>query len=218
MTSTAKSSNIAKVLSELEVIRKMLTTIQADISLNKENINLMQVKVSDMSCKIDWNISNTNIKNKNTSIIDTTSSSTDTPSGKKPSINIFCKNIYAKDPNWFVRTKLTTRAEEEALFKANPTEIMKAELKSKKDPLAVEKAKGDLIYKHLFSPDKEKIKNLKATRETEEAKEILVLSEMKETDNVSTAVEEEDDDEKINEEDIPEEEAASEEEDEESEH
>jgi hypothetical protein len=196
MTSSSKTpinmeklaNDLKQVISFLTEIKQMINAQQSDININKENINFMLVKVSDLSSKVDWDISS-NVKNKANSKIDSANGGAiDSPRGKKgPNIQQYCKEKYMESPSFFIKKKLITQADMDAAFEKCSDEIEKAKGKLKKDKQAVEKAKAAIVYKQLFSGTDTNMKNLKAIKTAEENDKIQLISEMKETDSTLTS-------------------------------
>jgi hypothetical protein len=188
MTSSSKSTfNMEKLMSELKEIKQMINNMQANNSVSNEKINLMEVKVSDVSSKVDMIICSPNNKNKSNGKLDnaTNGGATDSPRTKKsPNIQQYCKGKYMDDPKWFIEKGLCTQAQIDEVFENNPEDIEKA--KGKKDnKLAIKKAKSNLVYVHLFKTG-DNLKNLRAMKNAEENDKIQVNSEMKESDTITS--------------------------------
>jgi len=177
------TETIDLLLSEVKDLKKIIKTQNIDINIIKENTNLIQIKVSDLSCKIDYDISTLNItssKTQKNKIAD----------DKKPKLNImsYFKLKYKTNPDSL--DSIISKKEIEDLFKRFADDI-KAKGK-KKD---TETYKSTLIYKELLKTSSEKTKLLRAMKETEESNNTIVDPEI-----VENNIDEDDDEEQYDDE------------------
>lgn len=178
-TNKKLTETIDLLLNEVKELKKIIKAQNIDISIIKENTNLIQIKVSDLSCKIDYDISTLNITSSKT----LKSKVTD---DKKPKLNImsYFKLKYKTTPDSL--DSIISKKEIEDLFKRFADDI-KAKGK-KKD---TEAYKSTLIYKELLKLSPEKTKLLRAMKETEESNNTIVDPEIVEN-NIEDEQEEDD--------------------------
>lgn len=162
-----------KLQDSVDMILKEILSIKSSIAVDRELMNLIHVKISDLSSKVDLDISTLNITTKTT----TKKSNTVTESEKKtkPNVMVFFKNKFKTDPE--LVSFLYTQSELDKLFKDHADDIRKKS--SKKE--TGDNFKAGLVYKHLIkdhADSKNRVKKLKDLKETEENSEIVVNPEV----------------------------------------
>jgi hypothetical protein len=171
---------IELLLSEVKDLKKIIKTHSIDLNIIKENSNLIQLKVSDLSCKVDLDISTLNITSKSSNRVKV--------DDKKTKLNImsYFKLKYKTDPSSL--DSIISKKEIDDLFKKYADE-----LKSKGKKKDAETFKATLIYKEILKPSAEKTKLLRAMKETEESNNTIVDSEIIENIIDDSDVEEDED-------------------------
>lgn len=187
---------VEKMYSEIKDLKQIVKTHGTSINMINENVKFIHVKVSDLSCKVDFDISTLNI----TSSKATTKSlknNASTDSDKKPKLNIMSyfkgkyklsiqvpgfvdpvtKVQYTKeniDAANAVISQIVTKAEINKLFE-NYTDEIKAKSK-KKDTL--ETFKASLIYKELIKENTNKVAMLRSLKDSEESDNTVINPEI----------------------------------------
>lgn len=164
--STKKLTDLVELLlGEVKDLKKIIKTQNIDINIIKENSNLIQVKVSDLSCKIDYDISTLNITSTKTlkKVVE----------DKTPKVNIMS---YFK-----IKYKSMPESLESIVSKKEVDELLvihDANLKKKDKKTDIETTIANLIYKELIKPSDKKMKLLRTMKETEESNNTVVDSEI----------------------------------------
>jgi hypothetical protein len=167
------ADSIDMILKEIKEIKSDIKLLKSDISIDRELINLIHIKVSDLSSKVDLDISTLNITNKNTT--KKTNTSTESEKKTKPNVMVFFKNKFKSDPESI--SFLYTKAELDKLFKDHADDIRKKS--SKKE--TGDNFKAGLVYKYLIkehADTKNRVKKLKDLKESEESAEVVVSPEV----------------------------------------
>lgn len=152
------------LLSEVKDLKKIISSHSTDLSIIKENSNLIQLKVSDLSCKIDFDISTLNITTSKNKTVDKEKE-------KKLNIMTYFKIKYNEFPDSL--ESIVSKKEIDELFKLHSNDI---KLKGKKKEDNIYKA--GLIYRELFKSDNNRLKLLRAMKETEESNNTVVDPEI----------------------------------------
>jgi hypothetical protein len=187
MSDKKLSDAIDLILAEVKDLKKIIKAHGIDLSIIKENSNLIQLKVSDLSCKVDMDISTLNITScktlKGKPVDD-----------KKVKLNItsYFKLKYTTMPESL--EAIVSKAEINALFEKFASEIKAKGKKKDSDPFKI-----TLIYREILKNNADKIKLLRAMKETEESSNTVVDSEivennLKNDDDEEEQSEEEDSD------------------------
>ena len=161
------------IFKEITEIKLDFKSLKSDIATNREMLNLIHVMLSDLSSKVDLDISTLNITTKNS----TKKSNTATESEKKtkPNVMVFFKNKFKTDPESV--SFLYTQSELDQLFKDHADDIRKKSLKKE----TRDNFKAGLVYKHLIkdhADSKNRVKKLKNMKEAEENSEVIVSPEV----------------------------------------
>jgi hypothetical protein len=182
--SNKTDNNIEKVLREIKDIKRILESLVTDNNINKENINQMLVKVSDLSCKVDLDISTLNITSKTVGKVE--GSGTTSVAPKAQNVMAYFKAKYLLDPEAFIGTVITQADVDKVFLEHEDTLNTKSKSKTKD---ALPKEQAALIYKCLIQKDDSRKKKIKAMKEAEDNKNTEVLSEMKESTSSKKPVE-----------------------------
>jgi hypothetical protein len=176
LNDTEKAINA--LLEEVKELKKIMKLTSVDINILKENSNMVLAKVSDLSCKIDLDISTLNIQNGNTikkSAPAKVSSNKDDILERKLNIMTFFKAKFKDD---FDSLKnIITKDEIDKLFKEHQFEI---DGKAKKKDV-LDKFKAGLVYKELIKPNDDKMKKLRSLKEREESEKSKLEPEINES-------------------------------------
>jgi hypothetical protein len=167
------SDSIDMILKELKEIKSDIKTLKNDTSVDRELMNLIHVKVSDLSSKVDLDISTLNITTKTTT--KKTNTVTESEKKTKPNVMVFFKNKFKTDPESV--SFLYTQIELDKLFKEH-ADIIRTK-SSKKE--TGDNYKAGLVYKHLIkdhSDSKNRVKKLKDLKESEENADVVVSPEV----------------------------------------
>lgn len=180
------SEMLEQVLNEVKELKKIIKSHSIDLSIIKETSNLIQLKVSDLSCKADLDL-----------VANITTAKSVAADKKKPTPNVmvYFKLKYATAPESL--SAIISAEEIEKVFKDNAAEIkLKGKGKGKKDALLVK-----LLYTTLIKDSKEKRDMIKAMQTMEESNNTVIETEMVENNieddepAAHSESEEEDDDE-----------------------
>lgn len=173
-TTNKKTTDLLElILKEIKEIKSEIKLLKNDASIDRELINLIHIKTSDLSSKIDLDISTLNITTKNTT--KKTNTSTESEKKTKPNVMVFFKSKFKNDPDSV--SFLYTQAELDKLFKDHADDIRKKS--SKKE--TGDNFKAGLVYKHLIkehADTKNRVKKLKDLKEAEENAEVVVSPEV----------------------------------------
>lgn len=173
-TNKKLQETVTSIENEVKNIHKLLKSFSIDMAIIKENSNLTQIKVGDLSCKVDMDISTLNITSSKAATKSVKAGSADP--GKKPNIMSYFKLKWKEDPK--LLSSIISETEVKELFTKYASEI--AAKSKNKDTL--NNFKATLAYKDLIKLIPENLKRLRAMKEKEESSNIVVDSEIKEND------------------------------------
>jgi len=167
------ADSIDMILNEQKVLKSDIKSLNTKLDIVIELLNLIHIKTSDLSSKIDLDISTKNITTKNT--IKKTNTTTESEKKTKPNVMVFFKNKFKSDPESI--SFLYTKAELDKLFKDHADDIRKKSSKKETE----DNFKAGLVYKYLIkehADTKNRVKKLKDLKESEESAEVVVSPEV----------------------------------------
>jgi hypothetical protein len=164
---------IEKVFNEVKEIKKMIALHNIDLNIIKENSNLTHFKVSNLSSKVDLDISTLNITSTETVVKNNTSNSTGSIK-KKQNIMAYAKTKFKDDPDMIY--KIVGKEAIEELFEKHADEL-KAKSKKKE---TLETFKAALVYKELIKENSDNLAKLRSIKEDEESGNVVSAPEINE--------------------------------------
>jgi hypothetical protein len=166
MSKTKDVDVLKSIQKELKEIRAMVSGVVDEQNTMRELINMIHVKVSDLSCKVDEETSTINLVKTTNKKLKSVSKSVSTRSGKA-NITAYFKKKYEEAPEAF--NKIIPVDELPALFEKHAAVIAS----KKKDN--VNAFKSSLIYKEYIRPSKP---NSDFVRSLKEKDELLIEDEI----------------------------------------
>jgi len=161
------------ILKEVIQIKFDANHLKNDTSANREMLNLIHIKVSDLSSKADLNISTPNITTKTPT--KKTNTTTESEKKTKPNSAIFFKNRFKTDPESI--SFLYSQNEVDKLFKEHENDIRNSSTKKGGE----DNCKAKLVYENLIrdhADSKNRIKKLKDFQEAEINAEVVISPEV----------------------------------------
>jgi hypothetical protein len=167
-----------RLLAEVQSLKKIIEIMRTDINLIKEVSNLSHAKVSNLSSKIDLNISTLNITSNDAMIKSPAATSTGVVPKRKPNIMNYAKTKFKTDPELIY--SVVGKKNVDALF-----EKFKKELNDKKSGKkdAYDTFKAKIVYENLIQKNKDNLEKLKNIKEQEEEGENTPSTEITENNS-----------------------------------
>lgn len=172
-STSATKKMLEEILAEMKSFKSLFQEQSIMVAANREMLNMILAKVSDLGCKVDLDICGLNITKVNNKA---DKASEKCGADKKPKINImtYFKNKYKTAPESL--NHIISEAEVNKVLEKHATEL------NSKKKNNLESAKLTLIYKELIKDDKEKSKLLKQLKYSEEVEEdVKNISEITES-------------------------------------
>lgn len=167
-----------RILNEIKDLKKLINLMNTDISIIKETSNLTHAKISNLSSKVDLNISTLNICSTDTIVKSPAATSTGLTPKRKPNIMVWSKNKFKTDPELIY--DIVGKKNVESLFDKFKKEL--ADKKTgKKD--AYDTYRAELVYKELIKKNKDYVEKLKNIKAQEEEGNIIPSKEITENNN-----------------------------------
>jgi hypothetical protein len=166
------------LLAEVQSLKKIIEITRTDVNLIKEVSNLTHAKVSNLSSKVDLNISTLNIASNDSIAKSPVATSTGVVPKRKPNIMAWTKTKFKTDPELIY--SVVGKNNVDALF-----EKFKKELNDKKSGKkdAYDTFKAKIVYENLVQKNKDNLEKLKNIKSQEEDGEITPSAEITENNS-----------------------------------
>lgn len=178
MTSTKEQKKqeelLNMLLAEVKELKKVIKIYSIDMNIIKENTNLINAKVSDLSSKVDLDLCSINITTSK-SIANNKSDKSLLDKAKNPNIMSYFKQKYRDSPESLF--EIIKPEELTKLFAEDAVELNKR-MQKKDTAKTIDVYKAGLIYKKLFKDNQDRIKKLRAMKEKEESGNVIVNTEV----------------------------------------